>query len=86
VLALSYLTFMKGRIGLGALAVFILPVGLWGALRLGKPDSPWARRRYSGAKLERARARFPPDSRGQRLRNAFFDAIGGRPSEPDPSA
>lgn len=83
-LILSVLSFLKGRIALGALAVLIPGLGLWGACRLGKPNSPWGRRRYSGRKLERAERRFPPDSRGHRFRDAFFDAIGGRPSEPDP--
>ena len=82
-LVLSIISFLKGRIALGALSVFIPGLGLWGTCRLAKPDSPWGRRRYSGRKLERARARFPPDSRGQRFRDAFFDAIGGKPSELD---
>jgi hypothetical protein len=83
-LLLSVISFLKGRIALGALSVFIPGLGLWGACRLGKPDSPWGRRRYSAAKLQRAHARFPPDSRGRRFRNAFFNAIGGKPSEPVP--
>jgi hypothetical protein len=83
---LSAISFLKGRIALGALSVFIPFLGLWGTCRLGKPDSPWGRRRYSGKKLERARRRFPPDSRGQRFRDGFLNAIGGRPSEPDPPA
>ena len=86
VLTLCVITFMKGRIALGALSVFIPVFGLWGALRLGKPASPWGRRRYTGAKLVRAHERFPPDSRGHRMRDAFFNAIGGRPSEPGPPA
>jgi len=80
---LSVISFLKGRIALGALSVFIPFLGLWGTCRLGKPDSPWGRRRYSGKKLERAQKRFPPDSRGQRFRDAFFDAIGGKPSAPE---
>jgi hypothetical protein len=84
VFLLCLITFMKGRIGLGLLSVFIPICGIWGAARLGKPGSPWGRRRYSGAKLDRAHERFPPDSRGHRMRDSFFNAIGGRPSEPDP--
>jgi len=85
-LVLIVITFLKGRIGLGALAIFIPGLGLWGALRLGKPHSPWGRRRYSGKKLERAEARFPPDSLGHRMRDGFLNAIGGRPSESVPQA
>lgn len=84
VLILAVICFLKGRIALGALSVFLPGLGFWGACRLGKPDSPWGRRRYTGRKLERAVARFPPDSRGRRFRDRFFDAIGGKPSEPDP--
>ena len=83
-LVLSIITFLKGRIGLGTMSILLPGLGLWGALRLGKPGSPWARRRYSGAKLERARARFPLDSRSRRMRDRFFDAIGGRPTDPEP--
>jgi hypothetical protein len=81
-LVLSIISFFKGRIGLGVLALFIPFLGLWAALRLAKPSSPWARRFYDEDKLERSRERFPPDRRGARFRNAVFDAIGGRPSEP----
>ncbi len=83
---LSIISFMKGRIGLGTLAIFIPFLGLWGALRLGKPTSPWGRRRYTGKKLARAEARFPPDSLGHRMRDGFLNAIGGRPSLPDPTS
>ena len=85
-LVLSIISFLKGRIGLGALSVFVPFLGLWGTCRLAKPDSPWARRRYSAEKLERARMRYPPDSRGHRFRDWFFDAIGGKPTEPDTAA
>jgi hypothetical protein len=81
-LILIVITFMKGRIGLGALAVFIPGLALWGTCRLGKPHSPWGRRRYKGKKLERAGRRFPPDSRGHRMRDGFLNAIGGRPDPP----
>lgn len=76
--------FLKGRILLGALSVMVPIFGLWGTCRLAKPHSPWARRRYGPEKLARAEKRFPPDSRGRRFHAWFFDAIGGKPSEPDP--
>lgn len=81
-LVLSIITFMKGRIGLGCLSIFVPFLGLWGTIRLGTPGSPWARRFYSESKLERARHRFPPDSLGNRIRNGFFNAIGGRADDP----
>jgi hypothetical protein len=80
---LAGLTFMKGRIILGILGLFIPPFGIWGALRLGKPNSPFGKR-YSGKKLERAKHRFRPDRPGARFGAKFLNAIGGAPSLPDP--
>ena len=82
-LVLSLISFFKGRIALGVMAVFMPGLGIWATCRLAKPSSPWARRFYSEAKLERAAARFPADRRGARFRAWFFDAIGGRVSEAD---
>lgn len=85
-LVLIVITFLKGRIGLGAIAIFIPGLAVWGSLRLGKPHSPWGRRRYKGKKLERAERRFPPDSLGHRIRDGFLNAIGGRPDPPSAAA
>jgi len=79
-LLLSGITFMKGRILLGVLGIFILPLGLWGTLRLAKPSSPYAKL-YGPDKLERARHRFRPDRPSARLGRAFLDLIGGKPSQ-----
>ncbi|CAB4921009.1 unannotated protein [freshwater metagenome] len=79
-LLLAAVTFLKGRIGLGIVAVFVPLSGLWAACRMAKPDSPWARRFYSEDKQERARRRYPPDRLSVRLRARFFDLIGGRPT------
>jgi hypothetical protein len=38
--------FAKQRFMHGAVGFFVLPVAIYGALRLGKPGSPWGRRRY----------------------------------------
>jgi branched-subunit amino acid transport protein AzlD len=76
--------FAKGRILHGAIGFFIFPLALYGACRLGKPHSAWARRRYGERrpkKQARAEERFPPDRRTERFKNAFRDTIGGKPSE-----
>jgi hypothetical protein len=83
-IVLSGISFFKGRIALGLLAIFIWPCGLWAASRLAMPSSPWAHRFYDKEKLARARKRFPPDRPSAHFRDRFFDAIGGRVSEPDP--
>jgi hypothetical protein len=76
--------FAKQRLMHGAIGFFILPIAIYGAARLGKPGSAWARRRYgerNPAKQRRAEERFPPDRRTERFKNAFRDIVGGKPSE-----
>jgi hypothetical protein len=77
---LSAITFMKGRFVLGIVALHIPFVGLYTAMRLATPGSPWARWRYRGDKLARARKRFAPDRPAARRRDRLLDLIGGRPS------
>jgi hypothetical protein len=76
--------FLKGRILHGTIGFFVFPVALYGACRLGKPHSAWARRRYGEhrpKKQARSEERFPPDRRTERFKNAFRDVVGGKPSE-----
>jgi hypothetical protein len=85
VVLLAAIAFAKGRILLGAISIFIPVVGAFAAVRLAKPTSPWAHRRYRGArahKLERARERYRPDRRGERFGTRVRNAIGGAPSPP----
>ena len=44
-LALAALAIAKGKVVLGVVAMLFPLVGLIAAIRLAKPDSPWARRR-----------------------------------------
>jgi len=74
----------KGRILHSVIGLFIPPLSIYGASRLGKPDSSWAKRRYGErrpTKQARAEARFPPDRRTDRFKEAFRDIVGGKPSE-----
>jgi hypothetical protein len=76
--------FAKGRVMHGIVGFFVFPIAAYGACRLGKPGSAWARRRYgerSPKKQARSAARFPPDRRTERFKNAFRDIVGGKPSE-----
>jgi hypothetical protein len=76
--------FAKQRLMHGWVGFFFLPIAIYGACRLGKPGSPWARKRYAErnpAKQASAEARFPPDRRTDRFKNAFRDIVGGKPSE-----
>jgi hypothetical protein len=86
-LVVAIIAILKGRIVLGVVGLFIIPVGLFGAIRVAHPTSPWARRRYPAGcrRMIRAEHRFgDPTRRGARLRLRLANAVGGRPSEPDP--
>jgi hypothetical protein len=83
VLTLSTVCFVKGRILLGVVGLFVPFAAAFGAARLGRPTSPWARRRYAGSRLERARARFAPDARGARWQRRVGDLVAGAPSDDD---
>lgn len=83
VFTLVAICFFKQRLLHGSVGFFLLPVAVYGAARLGKPGSAWARRRYgerNREKQRRAEARFPPDRRTERFKNAFRDIVGGKPS------
>jgi len=83
---LALVTFLKGRLMLGLVSIFLPPVGLICAVRLAKPHSPWARWSYDEAKVERSHRRFDErDRRLEELKHRFYDLIGGRPSDEQPS-
>jgi hypothetical protein len=77
-LALATMAVLKGKLFMGVATMLFPFVGLVAALRLAKPDSFWARRRYpeGSRKLARARARL---ERHQRRYRAFQDRIAGAP-------
>ncbi|MFN8132946.1 MAG: hypothetical protein U0R70_15490 [Solirubrobacteraceae bacterium] len=82
-LTLVAITFFKGRIFLGALALFVPVVGLWCACRLAKPGSPWAHKRYTGkraGKMERAEQRWNPGKTSAEVGRKLQDFIGGVPT------
>jgi hypothetical protein len=84
ILALVAICFAKERMLHGAVGFFVFPVALYGALRIAKPSSPWARRRYGEkrpGKQRKSEDRFRPDRRTERFKNAFRDIVGGKPSE-----
>ncbi|HZK16268.1 MAG TPA: hypothetical protein VFC52_06745 [Solirubrobacterales bacterium] len=82
--AIVAICFLKQRVLHGTIGFFLFPIALYGAIRLGKPGSPWARRRYGKRKPAKQRAaeeRFPSGRRTERLKNAFRDIVGGKPNE-----
>jgi hypothetical protein len=75
--------FFKGRRLHGMLGIFLPPLAIYGACRIGKPDSGWARHRYGERrpkKQAKAERRFHPGRRTDRYKEAFRDIVGGKPS------
>jgi hypothetical protein len=83
VIGLSVLASLKGKYVLGIAGLFLPPLSLTGAIRLAKPDAPWARWFYreGGRKLQRARERFAHHAA---RRQRWLDRIGGAPDKPSP--
>lgn len=78
VLGISAIAIFKGKIFMGIAGMLFLLVGVIGAIRLAKPGSPWANRRYKpgSKKLARAEKRYGKHTaRYQR----FQDQIAGAP-------
>lgn len=78
------ISFLKGRVLHGIIGFFISPFAIYASCRIGKPSSTWARFRYGERrpkKQAKAAARFRPDRRTERFKEAFRDIVGGKPSE-----
>lgn len=83
-LGLSAVCFVKQRMLHGAVGLFFFPVAAYGAARIAKPGSPWARHFYgerNPGKQANAEKRFRPDRRTEQLKERFRDAVGGKTSE-----
>jgi hypothetical protein len=67
----------KQRLLHGTIGAFVWPVAIYGAVRIGKPGSIWARRFYGPRRQEKAARRFAPGRRTQRFKERFRDVVGG---------
>ncbi len=75
-------TALKGKYPTALIGLFISPLTWFGAIRIARPTSPWARWRYSDHKLERARRRATAfDDRWRPIRQHWDDFIGGTPTD-----
>jgi lysyl-tRNA synthetase class 2 len=84
VFAMVAICFAKDRILHGWIGLFFLPIAIYGAARLGKPNSPWGRRFYGQRRPEKqaqAEERFRPDRRTERFKQRFRDIVGGATEE-----
>ena len=90
-------TLLKGKYFMGVLAIFFLPIGVFGLCRLAKPYSPWAhlfynpdkahtprRKAHRQRKLDRAWHRYETSRLG-RFESWFIDLIGGKPRTQPPT-
>jgi lysyl-tRNA synthetase class 2 len=84
-LGICAIVALKGKVSTAVIGMFIPPVAWVGAIRLARPRSWWAERRYrpGSPKLAKAEAR---KTRHDRRVKRFQDVIGGAPSLPSPRA
>ena len=79
-LALVAICLAKRRLVHGAVGAFVFPLAIYGASRIGKPGSTWARRFYgerNPRKQAKAERRFAPGRRTDRFKEGLRDAVGG---------
>ena len=81
----SVISILKGKIYLGIIGLFIPVLAYVAAVRLARPRSLWARRRYAGneKKMAKARAR---DVKREARKTRVRDFLGGVPHLKSPQA
>jgi lysyl-tRNA synthetase class 2 len=82
-LAFCAVVALKGKLSAAVIGMFIPPVAWVAAIRLARPGSWWARRRYAPGSRKLARAEARKERHDRRVRR-FQDLIGGTPSLPSP--
>jgi hypothetical protein len=90
-LALIAITLLKGKVWTGLLGILIPLFLIVGAIRVGRPHSPWARWRYRPGKRRGEAKMARAQKRERRYRAPMIrakdwlqNAVAGRPSEPNP--
>ena len=86
-LLLIGISLFKGKLWTGLIGVMLWPLALVGAVRLARPQSPWARWRYTARPRRLARAERREARVHRRLETAkasFYNVLAGAPdTEPD---
>ena len=88
-LCFAVICLTKGKYWTGFFGVFVPIVGVVGAIRVARPNSPWAHRRYVGKPRKVAKAQRREDhvnATWRAWREAFFDLIAGKPHLPSVAA
>ena len=83
-LLLCVICLLKGKVVTGVTGIFISVVALVGAVRLAKPGSWWAARRYASRPRLALRAARRYDQRYQERWNRMRDLVAGAPSRERP--
>jgi lysyl-tRNA synthetase class 2 len=84
-LCFAVVCLLKGKFWTGFFSIFVPIVGVVGAIRVARPTSPWAHRRYATRPKRAARAQRREDhvnATWRAWREAFFDLIAGKPHLP----
>ncbi len=72
--------FVKGKLGTGVIGIVVPLVAVVGAVRLARPHSIWAQRRYleASSKLDRATVREAAfDAKWRSKVRGFQDSVAG---------
>jgi hypothetical protein len=82
-LGICAIVALKGKVSSAVIGMFIPPVAWVAAIRLARPGSWWAKRRYEPGSGKLAKAEARKERHDKRVRR-FQDLIGGAPSLPSP--
>jgi len=88
-LCFAVVCLLKGKYWTGFFGVFVPILGIVGAIRVARPNSPWAHRRYGKKPKRLAKAQRREDhvnTTWRAWREAFFDLIAGKPHLPSVKA
>lgn len=88
-LCFAVICLLKGKYWTGFFGIFVPILGIVGAIRVARPTSPWARRRYAKKPKKMAKAQRREDhvnATWRAWREAFFDLIAGKPHLPSVTA
>jgi hypothetical protein len=84
-LGICAIVALKGKISSAVIGMFIPPVAWVAAIRLARPNSWWARRRYKDGSGKQVKCQARKEKHDRRVRK-WQDRIGGAPSLPSPRA
>ena len=85
-LVLITVCVLKGKFKLALFGIFVPPLAWLGAVRLARPGSRWAKRRYSPERRDRAAGRAAAsDRRWDPILDRLSNLIAGKPSSADPA-